>query len=69
MIVYGMNRLPLAQESNQELPPGAEPQAASAVPAPVLAEGSGGELVGDSSMLGVMKPYDEDDTRPPIIKK
>jgi hypothetical protein len=74
MIVYGMNRLPLAQESTQELAPAAEPQAASgtastAVPAHVLAEGSAGELAAGAELRGAMRPSDEDDNRPIIIKQ
>ena len=73
MIVYGMNRLPLAQESNQEPALPTEAQAASgtvstAVPTHVLAEGSGGELAADADLLGAVQPSDEDDSRPPIKK-
>jgi hypothetical protein len=68
MIVYGMNRLPLAQESNEELALTTGAQSASgtsaAVPTHVAAEGSGGENTVD----GGMHTEDEDDSRPPIKK-
>lgn len=75
MIVYGMNRLSLAQESTQTLAPalapeleGARETALAAVPATVLAEGSGGEQVAKPSVHGGMEPADEDD-KPPYIPK
>lgn len=68
MIVYGMNRLPLAQESNEELALTTGAKAASgttaAVPTHVAAEGSGGKNTVD----GGMQTEDEDDSRP-IIRK
>ncbi|HWN69599.1 MAG TPA: hypothetical protein VNM90_18285 [Haliangium sp.] len=70
MIVYGMNRLPLAQDSNQNADPafapgleGASEIALAAIPAPVMAEGSS-ELVAETD---AMRPCDEGDN-PPIKK-
>jgi hypothetical protein len=70
MIVYGLNRLPLAQESNEELALPTQAQAAleaaaTAVPAHVRAEGSG-EVDADADLA--MQPLDDDDN-PPLIKK
>jgi hypothetical protein len=78
MIVYGLNRLPLAQESTQDLATATaaalvpETKAAAgtssaAVTAPVLAEGSGSERAAVAGKGGSVRPADEDDKEP--IKK